>query len=87
MGKTDYNADAHAWDSFSDAKLRTWLVKHDVVDANHAAKLKRHQLEALVEQHWYGAKDNLSQAWQFVSRPAVLFEVRQWSLTGKQRVE
>lgn len=62
----DFHPNEQVWDSLSDSKLRSFLVKHDILTADTAAQLKRHELEPLVAQHWNRAEENYLVGWDEV---------------------
>ena len=47
--------------------MRSFLVKHDVVTADAASALKRHELEPLVAANWNRAEENYLVGWDEVS--------------------
>ena len=59
----DYGKDDAVWDTWSDAKMRTYLVKQGVVDKTKAVDYKRHELENLLKANWNKSADNLTTGW------------------------
>jgi hypothetical protein len=53
-----YSANDYVWDTWSDAKMRTELVKNEVVDQAKASSLSRHDLEKLLENNYSKAQSN-----------------------------
>ena len=58
----DYAVDDAVWDTWSDAKMKAFLVKEGIVDQAKAADYKRHELESLLKANWAKASGNVSNA-------------------------
>lgn len=59
-----YTANDRVWDTWSDAKARSYLVKNKVISEADAASYQRDKLEKLLEENWHKLPDNVNASWK-----------------------
>lgn len=58
-----YTAHDQVWDTWSNNKMRRFLVENDFATQKQVADAKRHELEELLFKHYASAKESVEQSW------------------------
>lgn len=58
-----YTASDNIWDSWSESKMRKFLIENDLAQKSDVADLKRHELENNLASNYYKAKTVLHSNW------------------------
>lgn len=66
MKSVFYTANDHVWDTWSNNKMRKFLVDNDFATQAQIAQAKRHELEELLSKHYSSAQDVVENSWSML---------------------